>query len=83
MAFIEEDEEVADSTNEIESTKTDQTSDALPNGLLTRWKPVKKFTESSTRGGLCFTCHQPTGLGILDNAPTRRFGLYLVTKQDL
>ena len=71
MAFIEEDEEVADSANEIESTKTDQNAtDALPQWLADQMEAGKEvYMKAAPGGGLCFTCHQPTGLGMPGQFP--------------
>ena len=51
MAFIEEDEEVADSANEIESTKTDQNaSDALPQWLADQMEAGKEVYMKAAPG---------------------------------
>jgi len=69
MAFVEVEQSEAVVVEEAEEIK-EASSPKLPDWLATQISSGKEiYMKAAPGGGLCFTCHQPTGLGIPGQFP--------------
>ena len=66
---LEENIEVADSSDATESL-SDDNSTAFPSWLSAQMESGKEiYMKAAPGGGLCFTCHQPNGQGLAGQFP--------------
>ena len=73
MSFIQQDEEIIE-TSELSTVSESKNSDSnlskLPTWLASQIASGKEiYMKAAPGGGLCFTCHQPTGLGLPGQFP--------------
>ena len=69
MSFIKEDNNVDASAQEV-LTVSDSNATQLPSWLAAQISSGKEiYMKAAPGGGMCFTCHQPTGLGLAGQFP--------------
>ena len=69
MSFIKEDNNVDASAQKV-LTVSDSNATQLPSWLAAQISSGKEiYMKAAPGGGMCFTCHQPTGLGLAGQFP--------------